>query len=712
MANNLQAALAYARKGWRVFPVKAGAKIPATAHGVKDATSDPDMVRLWWRDMPEANIALACGMSSGVVAIDIDAPSGGHKADGAKSIKAAGLELPDTLTQRTPNGGYHLLYKAEDGIGNATNLNGLAGVDVRGEGGYILLAPSTVDGKPYAWENDGAAVAPFPADMRKRESIRQESRPLQTGLPSLSSVPSGGVDVLDRARKYLATCAPSIQGENGSGACIHAAHALVVGFALDDDTAYALLSGEYNARCVPPWSEKELRHKIESARRNPRKPLGYLRNASPEEWREDDFDESAIADVERWTASQMARYASMLPAAADAMEARYNRRRMLAEFRDPLPDEENPAALFRGRWLRRGGSVVFVSVSGAGKSVMATQAAACWAAGRDCFGITPVKPLKIAVYQAEDDDDEVADFRNNIRRGLVANGWTEAEARATESAIIYHDVAGLTGSAFIRFLSYAQERDKADLLIINPLQAFAGCDISNNAELSPFIRGGLQPVLVRPSAPCACLLVHHTNKIPSSAKDRAGWNTDGAAAYCGAGGAELTNWAREVLAMLPHEKTAGVYRLVAAKRGKRLGWKDAKGAPTISRMVAHSEGVMFWREVDEAELSAVETGRIWAEDTMRGRVVEIVSESGPFKSKADLVAAFVDAGLGKRTYALDVIDGCVRSQKLVAVRQTKGRNVCYYTPEQYERDKPDGVRIRAWEDDETGLDFDDVFGSR
>ena len=82
---------------------------------------------------------------------------------------------------------------------------------------------------------------------------------------SVNNVRRSASDVIDRASKYLATMDPAIQGSGGSNACFRAACAMVLGFELPTKDAYRLLLNEYNDRCDPPWSEKELWHKIESA---------------------------------------------------------------------------------------------------------------------------------------------------------------------------------------------------------------------------------------------------------------------------------------------------------------------------------------------------------------------------------------------------------------------------------------------------------------
>jgi hypothetical protein len=80
----------------------------------------------------------------------------------------------------------------------------------------------------------------------------------------------------DRARHYLAKMDPAISGAGGHTATFRAATALVVGFGLDQEEALDLLYAEYNPRCRPPWSKKELSHKVRSALKAGRQRCGYL----------------------------------------------------------------------------------------------------------------------------------------------------------------------------------------------------------------------------------------------------------------------------------------------------------------------------------------------------------------------------------------------------------------------------------------------------
>jgi P4 family phage/plasmid primase-like protien len=155
----LSEAVAYAKRGWRVFPIQPGSKEPYPGSaGFKDASSDPEVVRDMWVEHPDANIGLATGPGSGVYVVDVDE---GFRADGSakvgetswEALEAQHGEAPVTLTALTPNGGRHLFYQYPEDAGYLGNTAGKLGkdVDTRGDGGYVLLAPSEVDGKDYQW---------------------------------------------------------------------------------------------------------------------------------------------------------------------------------------------------------------------------------------------------------------------------------------------------------------------------------------------------------------------------------------------------------------------------------------------------------------------------------------------------------------------------------------------------------------------------------
>ena len=266
-------ALQWAAAGWRVFPVKAGGKTPLTAHGFKDATSDKAEVESLWAVRP---FGLPCG--DGLVVLDVDRKDG---KDGFKALEAVGLSESkldglNTYSVDTPSGGRHYYFRTSTDVQSSAGVLGRAsGVDIRGAGGYVVAPPSTVDGKPYRvreagyhgeipareWLADWQEVAPY---LRKPveappavERVRPDTPPAAAG----STVP-------ERARAYLGECDAAVSGQGGHDTTYRVASALVNGFLLPPEVAFNLIANEYNWRCKPPWTDSDLRHKVEDAAKN------------------------------------------------------------------------------------------------------------------------------------------------------------------------------------------------------------------------------------------------------------------------------------------------------------------------------------------------------------------------------------------------------------------------------------------------------------
>jgi bifunctional DNA primase/polymerase-like protein len=161
----LDQALRLSRAGWHVLPChspdfegcscggtncSSPGKHPRTRRGLHDASTDPDVVKRWWRRWPLANVGVRTGAASGLVVIDIDPAHGG-----LETIRRLHAEhpLPRGLRVRTGSGGWHL-YFAHPGhrISNSAGTVLGPGVDVRGDGGYVIAPPSGhVSGGEYRW---------------------------------------------------------------------------------------------------------------------------------------------------------------------------------------------------------------------------------------------------------------------------------------------------------------------------------------------------------------------------------------------------------------------------------------------------------------------------------------------------------------------------------------------------------------------------------
>lgn len=158
-------ALSYAARGWPVFPCDPASKRPFSKawYGVpKDAlggfhlaTCDAATITKWWARAPGAMIGVPTGRASGVFAIDPDVPKKEGDPDGFtawRNLQATHGAAPHTHTHETPRGGLHVLFRWNEArpVSNSPGRLQGTGIDVRGEGGYIIAPPSRMaDGRQY-----------------------------------------------------------------------------------------------------------------------------------------------------------------------------------------------------------------------------------------------------------------------------------------------------------------------------------------------------------------------------------------------------------------------------------------------------------------------------------------------------------------------------------------------------------------------------------
>lgn len=135
-------------------------------NGLKDATLDPSVAAQWWALYPDANLGAVTGRRAGVVVVDIDFAAGGDAT--AADLEAAHAPFPATWAVETGGGGLHL-WCAHPGL-TVPNSAGKVGpgVDVRGDGGYVVAPPSRHrSGDRYrwaaAWHPDRVPLAELPA---------------------------------------------------------------------------------------------------------------------------------------------------------------------------------------------------------------------------------------------------------------------------------------------------------------------------------------------------------------------------------------------------------------------------------------------------------------------------------------------------------------------------------------------------------------------
>lgn len=155
-ATNLDHALTYARRGWRVIPIPPGEKFPRgiTAWQTEGSTDEAKIAH-WWTNAPDHGIGIVTGATSGLWVLDVDVAGDKVGDETLAELEDAYGALPSTYEVITGSGGRHLYFAWPDGqvVTNSASGRLGPGLDVRGEGGFVVAPPSLhANGRRYEVE--------------------------------------------------------------------------------------------------------------------------------------------------------------------------------------------------------------------------------------------------------------------------------------------------------------------------------------------------------------------------------------------------------------------------------------------------------------------------------------------------------------------------------------------------------------------------------
>ncbi len=228
--------LGLANRGFRLFPVEVRGKRPLIKEWPVKATSDPQAVRMWMKQYPDGNWGLATGRASGIFVLDVD----GEKGAAAISewVRLHGDDWTNTLTVKTGRGA-HLYFLWPTGVPVRNSASKLAGgLDVRGEGGYVIVPPSVhPSGQVYQWEGTGQNAQIMPAPKWLLEMLISPAQPM-------ASAPAVDCNVIPEGQRnaMLAKLAGAMRRQGTTPQAIEVA-----------------LLAENASRCSPPLPEAEVR---------------------------------------------------------------------------------------------------------------------------------------------------------------------------------------------------------------------------------------------------------------------------------------------------------------------------------------------------------------------------------------------------------------------------------------------------------------------
>jgi hypothetical protein len=489
--DTLETALDMARRGFRLFPLQSGGKLPLWGEWQNTATNDPEAIRGFLADplFGQWNGNNYGVLTTGFAVVDIDRKNG---VDGMSTAIEIGAVVP-SLMVTTPTGGTHVYFSAGEDVSNSASKLG-PGLDIRGRGGYVVGPGSLIDGKAYEIASD-APLAQLPANIASQ--CRAMALPAAVSRQAVGLTPEQYAGAMEAARAMLVEAPGRVDGDGRNDATYKLATA-VRDLGLDEHDCVVLMAEHLNPRHVPPYDGEKLQAVVSHGYRYAKGTQGA---ASP--------------------AAQFP--ALVVPADAIAPAAVCP----FVEF--DLDDQES---LDRRDWiadkfLLRKYTTALVAAPSVGKSSLTIAWALALAAGRgDFIGLDISRPYRVLLVNNEDDTDEQ---RRRIFAGMNAHGidkealqgrlfhYTVGNAVKPFLAVQRDATRGLAATDDVKTLAQFAISNSIDVIVFDPLAEMHAGDENSNPEMAA-VAGIFREVARVTNS--AVLLVHHTRK--PSANDTAG----------------------------------------------------------------------------------------------------------------------------------------------------------------------------------------------
>ncbi len=258
-------ALAGWRRGWSFTPLDG--KRPILPGWPSRPRETMEELTAWTR---AGNVGLRTGKASGIVVVDVDLLDGETSYDAWKRAQQVGC-VP-TVTAVTGAGGLHLYYASPKNAVVANSAGKLAPhIDVRGEGGQVVFVGGThpKTGAPYHWADhlspDDIDVADLPASVLEALQATPAKAQPPRNRAAFAQDETDAMTPLERCKRYLATKPDAVSGEGGHAVTLNAA-CECFRFGLTEADAAEAMAWFNATKCRPPWTPKELEHKLADGR--------------------------------------------------------------------------------------------------------------------------------------------------------------------------------------------------------------------------------------------------------------------------------------------------------------------------------------------------------------------------------------------------------------------------------------------------------------
>lgn len=480
----LQAALAWAERGFPVFPLSPNAKNPIYDDWPSYATTDPDAIRAMWSDPVlkterDYNIGTLC---TDMVVVDVDVKDG---KDGHNQYVQLGGHY-ETLVVQTTSGGYHCYFVGPD----SANAPIARDVDIRSHNGFVVAPGSTIDGREYQIVTDREpAYVPDAVSNLLRNPYERRETSVTAALDSPASIEAG--------IRFLQSAPLAVEGNRGDETTFVTAARLVREMALSVDMAFSLMAEHWNDRCTPPWDLGELRAKVENAASYGTADMGRL-------------DPSVI-------------FASVNIDPPPSVFAQHE-----ITFGNALdPTAIPPRPWMMDRMLMLHETTLLLAPGSAGKSSLSLAIVAHMALGKSFGPYTCHVKCKSVVYNGEDDRAEQSrrlyavcqsynlDY-NEVKQQVVLLSAQDIDLRLVSA----QGRIPLVNDAVVnQLVEFASDPD-VGLIVYDPLVDVHDVDEGDNPHMN-FVMKTLKRI--SHEANVAALVLHHTTKSGQSRQeDRVG----------------------------------------------------------------------------------------------------------------------------------------------------------------------------------------------
>lgn len=544
----------YINTGWPIFPCRAKEeyhpdtgevltpKSPYTTRGFRSATRLPRIIDRWWSDHPDAMIGIPTGEATGVWVLDVDVADGKPGEATLASLIAAHGPLPATREARTASGGRHIYFTYHPGVRNRGALG--AGLDVRGEGGFVIAPGSQLaDGRAYEWIND---LQPAPAPQWLLDLVLP--RAVSTPAAPYTYQPGNNEPYIERAVEAeldkLATTTAGGRGEQVNTSAFSLGTLVGAGALSRAQAEDGLWQAAVACGVVAKDGEREIRAKIkrglDAGIRQPRQ--------IPERDYAGEED-----DLERWMPHKLL---AKLRGKVEQVQAEVQENTIPDSVEDgpptnadkealtkadtkPVPDQNSvqsaapdlpvnatpftwidPQLLPRrefvyGTHLIRKYVSVTVSPGGIGKTSLTIAEALSMVTGKPLLGTKPARKLNVWLFNAEDPRDEMerrimAAAKHYKLKPTDLNGLYVDSGREQEIVVARDDKRGvIIQEPIVEAVIDQITRNGIDVMVIDPFVSTHAVSENDNGAID---RVAKLWSYIADVTNCAIEVVHHVRK--------------------------------------------------------------------------------------------------------------------------------------------------------------------------------------------------------